>query len=113
MKKTIEIEGKDITFEANAYTPILYYSIFHRDVMREMESLGKNDSDISVILSDLAALMAVQHGKTFKELSEITRDDIGSFLMELSDPMSIIANAEEITGVWTDSVKTAVAAKKK
>jgi hypothetical protein len=66
-----------------------------------------------VILSDLAALMALQSGKTFKELSEITQDDIGSFHMGLEDPMSIIAKAEEITGIWTDSIKTTVDAKKK
>ena len=113
MQKKILIEGKEISFEANAYTPILYYRIFHKDIMREMESFTEDDSEISIILSNMAALMALQHGKTFSQLSQITVEDIGNFLMGFDDPMCFITNAKEITEVWTDSIQSKVEAKKK
>ena len=113
MQKSIEIEGKEVTFEANAYTPILYHNIFHRDIMREMESFTEDDSEISIIISNLAALMALQHGKTFSQLSQITVNDIGNFLMGFDDPMCFVGNAKEITEVWTNSIKSKTEAKKK
>lgn len=41
MTKTIEIDGREVTFRASAAIPRLYRNQFHRDIYRDLSDLQK------------------------------------------------------------------------
>ena len=43
MEKTIEIDGRPVTFRATAAIPRLYRLRFHRDIMQDMGSEGEKE----------------------------------------------------------------------
>lgn len=113
MVKTVDIGGKDIAFEANAYTPILYYRLFKRDLLREFSKADGEETDISLLTSDLAAVMALSHGKDFSELAKIDLDMVGKWLMSIENPLALIEKSDEIFEIWLGNQKSEVEPKKK
>lgn len=110
-KKTIEIEGKQVSFVSNAATPLLYREQFHRDLISDMKSIfdnwkdGHTDLDLSCI-EKIAYVMAKQGG------SENT-EDLLTWLGQFDGLLSIYQALPNIVELWQLNNATTSVAKKK
>lgn len=113
MKKTIEIDGKETVFEATAITPIIYHNVSGGDIVKDMEEMDDGTGDAFMIISMLAGVMALQPGKSLKELMDISRENVYEWLITIDSPLALVDKAKEIMDLWASSSRTTVQSKKK
>lgn len=77
MKKIIELDGKNVGFEANALTPRLYRHLFSRDLFTDMLTVTTAISDdikkkvqADEIVENVAYVMAGQYGEVPETIEE-------------------------------------------
>lgn len=85
MKKTININGKDIVFKANANTTRLYRKLFNQDIFKDIKKLtpqaeqGEIDAEGLEVFQNLAYVMAKQGGNEMPEEIEEWLDQFEMF----------------------------------
>lgn len=88
MKKEITVGGVAIPCVANAFTPILYRQIFHRDFMAEMQSFARLKGKKSTEYTDDDKALALERKESFSALAfcmkEQATDKKTSELVKLS-----------------------------
>lgn len=106
MKRTITIDGKEITFVANAKTPLFYQQWIGEDLLVIMPKLQKTSTPSATldVFSKLAYVMARQADPEVGELDEWL-DQFGIFSLYNALP--------QLTDMWGVENKTTVTAKKK
>ena len=88
--KTIEVDGKLVTFRASAAIPRLYRNKFHRDIYRDLSELQKgiDESDAEnssldtfslELFENIAWLMAKHADKTVPDTPEEWLDEFNTF----------------------------------
>lgn len=117
MEKTIEIDGRPVTFRATAAIPRLYRLRFHRDIMQDMARMREEilkaqkekasvPVDILTIFENVAFLMA-KHADPSMEA-----DTVEEWLENFSS-FSIYTVFPAISELWLENIRTLVEAKKK
>lgn len=117
MEKTIEIDGRPVTFRATAAIPRLYRLRFHRDIMQDMARMREEilkaqkekasvPVDILTIFENVAFLMA-KHAD-----SSMEADTVEEWLENFSS-FSIYTVFPAISELWLENIRTLVEAKKK
>lgn len=111
MKKIIELDGKNVGFEANALTPRLYRHKFLRDLFSDMLTVTSALSDdiekktqADEIVENVAYIMAGQYGDV-PETVEGWLEELGSV-----DTMRLFPVVMEL---WTANLYTTSTPKKK
>lgn len=109
MLKEVFFGETAVALKASAATPIRYKSIFHSDLLTDLNSIGENAENIDVI-SQLAYTMALQGvGSDFTAASQ---DTFYSWLDQF-EAMDILTAAPEIMNVYNTNAKVTSIAKKK
>ncbi len=114
--KTIDVDGKPVTFRASAAIPRLYRNKFHRDIYRDLNKLQKgiDDSDAEnssldtfslELFENIAWLMAKHADKTVPDSPEEWLDEFNTF--------SIYEILPQIIELWGLNVEQQVESKKK
>lgn len=103
MQGKIEINGQEMEFSCNGWTPFLFKEQFGEDIFKGISSMKDGDLDI-VFLSRLAWVMRKQ--------AEPSTPSIKDWL-ESMDMMDIVSKANEIVALWAKSMKTNSKSKKK
>lgn len=103
MFKTLNIEGKEVDFAANAATPFRYRQIFHKDLLSILGNEEKAQNEGVEAVTELAFVMAKQAekcdmGKLNEEVFLEWLEDFGS--------MAFVNNAEEILNVYMESTES-------
>lgn len=103
MTKTIKVGKKDISFTSNGATPLFYKQLFHKDLMKmlnsgdEIEIAGDNVPELAFIMAkqyDQANMMALTTNMYIEWLS-------------LFEPLDLILAGGEIVNVYlADSTGT-------
>lgn len=108
MEKLIQIDGKEMRMVANGATPLVYRTIFNRDVFDDLQSavVGEQLKDVSCI--ERLAYVLARQGKSIE-----TDTSLEEWLESLDDPMALIRAAGDILTLWLGNRKTMSAAKKK
>lgn len=121
MEKFIEIDGKQVLFKATARTPVLYRSLFGKDIFKDLASLTENmkkatekveaGGDLSVldigsleVFLNIAYVMARQADKTIPS-------DIDEWLDQFS-MFSIYQILPELLELWNLNMTQISEAKK-
>lgn len=104
MKKTITIDGKDITFVATAKTPILYKQFIGKDLFIEMNRVQEDPTAALDVFGNLAYVMARQADPEIGDLDEWF-DSFGVFSLYNALP--------QLTSMWNVETATSVETKKK
>ena len=113
--KTIDVDGKPVTFRASAAIPRLYRNKFHRDIYRDLNELQKgiDDSDAEnssldtfslELFDNIAWLMAKHADKTVPDSPEEWLDEFNTF--------SIYEILPQIIELWGLNVEQQVESKK-
>ena len=113
--KTIDVDGKPVTFRASAAIPRLYRNKFHRDIYRDLNELQKgiDDSDAEnssldtfslELFENIAWLMAKHADKTVQDSPEEWLDEFNTF--------SIYEILPQIIELWGLNVEQQVESKK-
>lgn len=115
MTKTIEIDGKQVSFRASAAIPRIYRIKFHRDIYKDLSALekaiGKNneeDSNLDLfsleMFENIAYIMAKHADPSIPDSPEEWLDNFGTF--------SIYQVLPQLIELWGLNVQTDVTAKK-
>lgn len=118
MEKLIEIDGKQVPFKATARTPVLYRSIFGKDIFKDLVRLTdkvkkatENNASESVlddetlqVFLNIAYIMARQADKTIPS-------DMGEWLDQFS-MFSIYQILPELLELWNMNMTQISEAKK-
>jgi len=115
LTKTIEIDGKEVTFKASAAIPRIYRMKFHRDIYKDLSELEKSVSaqkeensglDIPSLemFENIAYIMAKHADKTIPDTPEDWLDEFNTF--------SIYQVLPSIIELWGLNLKTDVQSKK-
>ena len=116
IRKTIEIDGKEVEFKASAAIPRIYRLKFQRDIYKDLTALEKaidsNDAENSTLDSfslemfeNIAYIMAKHaNPKTVPEEPEDWLEEFNTF--------SIYQVLPELIKLWGLNVQTQVSAKK-
>lgn len=113
--KTIEIDGREVTFRASAAIPRLYRNQFHRDIYRDLNELqkgmDKSDDESSTLdtfslelFENIAWLMARHADKEVPKTPEEWLDDFSTF--------SIYEILPQIIDLWGLNVEQQISSKK-
>lgn len=107
MLKTVTIGDKNVKLNANAATPIVYREMTGRDLFKDLapwlsgkEALGYD------VLSTMAYIMA-------RDAGEDVPDTISEWLAGFDGMLDVYNALPDIMGMWMNSTKTVVKAKKK
>ena len=114
--KTIDVDGRQVTFRASAAIPRLYRNKFHRDIYRDLSELQKviDESDAEnssldtfslELFENIAWLMAKHADKTVPDTPEEWLDEFGTF--------SIYEILPQIIELWGLNTEQQVTVKKK
>ncbi len=113
LTKTVNIDGKDVTFRASAAIPRIYRNKFHRDIYKDLQkSIDENDPENSALDSfslelfeDISYIMA-KHAdpQRVPDTPDEWLDQFGTF--------SIYQVLPEIIELWGLNVQTQVESKK-
>ena len=100
LTKTVNIDGKDVTFRASAAIPRIYRNKFHRDIYKDLHDLFSLElfEDISYIMAKHADPQGVP------DTPDEWLDQFGTF--------SIYQVLPEIIELWGLNVQTQVESKK-
>lgn len=104
MKKTITIDGKDITFVATARTPLLYKQYIGKDLFTEMNRVQTDQAAALDVFGNLAYVMAKQADPEIGDIDEWF-DSFGLFSLYTALP--------QLTSMWGVETATSVETKKK
>lgn len=109
MKGTVKIGNKNVEMFANAFTPVLYKRIFHKDFLMESQ---KKDMDMT-IFQELAFVMAKQATATnAKELMNgLTVDDYYEWLADF-EAMEIMESVNDIFALYHSQTRSTSRSKK-
>lgn len=113
--KTIEIDGREVTFRASAAIPRLYRNQFHRDIYRDLNELQKSmnqsgeesstlDTFSLELFENIAWLMAKHADKEVPDTPEEWLDDFSTF--------SIYEILPQIIDLWGLNVEQQINSKK-
>lgn len=116
MKKTIEIDGKQVAFRASAAIPRIYRVRFHRDIYRDLKSIessiGKEDGKDSNLdmfslemFENIAYVMAKHADKNIADTPEEWLDEFNTF--------SIYQVLPELIELWGLNTQADIQSKKK
>ena len=115
LTKTVNIDGKDVTFRASAAIPRIYRNKFHRDIYKDLHDLQKsideNDPENSALDSfslelfeDISYIMAKHADPSIPDTPEEWLDEFSTF--------SIYQVLPQIIELWGLNVRADVEAKK-
>ena len=115
IRKTVQIDGKDVTFAASATIPRLYRAKFKRDIFKDMVKLdsaykdrAQGNSELEIddleIFENVAYIMALHADPTIPPTIEEWLDQFEMF--------SIYEVLPEIVELWGSNLYTDVEAKK-
>ncbi len=115
LRKTVNIDGQDVPFQASAATPRYYRAKFNRDIYRDLEKLegsykDRTEDDIELEIEDLeifenvAYIMAYQANPTIPATIESWLDQFEMF--------SIYQVLPEIMELWGKNMQSEAVAKK-
>lgn len=103
MFKTLNIDGKDIEFSANAATPFRYRQIFHKDLLSILGNEEKAQNEGVEAVTELAFVMAKQAEKA--DMGKLNEDMFYEWL-EGFGSMAFVNGAEDILNVYMESTET-------
>lgn len=109
MKKTIEIGGNNISFVANAATPLYYKQFFKKDLLKQLNS-GDGLEIAGDSIPELAFIMAKQADKA--DMMHLKFEHFTEWL-ERFNALDIVLNSEEILSVYFTDLQADVEPKKK
>ena len=115
LTKTVEIDGKEVTFRASAAVLRIYRMKFHRDIYKDLDTLQKSvdtsSEDASTldtfsleIFENIAYVMAKHADPSVPDTPEEWLDQFNTF--------SIYQVLPEIIDLWGLNVQTEIEAKK-
>ncbi len=116
MEKTINIDGRDITFRASAAIPRLYRIKFRRDIFSDMIKISEDikaskkkaiSAEALSAFENIAYLMA-RHA----DPAQVQKKTVEEWLDNFST-FSIYKIFPEIIGLWADNMETKSEPKKK
>ena len=103
MFKTLNIDGKEIEFSANAATPFRYRQIFHKDLLSILGNEEKAQNEGVEAVTELAFIMAKQAEKA--DMGKLNEEVFFEWL-EGFGSMAFVNNAEDILNVYMESTET-------
>ena len=115
LRKTMNIDGRDVPFQASAATPRYYRIKFQRDIYKDLEKLEgsykdrmSSDTELEIedleIFENVAYIMAYQANPTIPETIEDWLDQFEMF--------SIYQILPEIMELWGKNMQSESVAKK-
>lgn len=105
MKRTIEIDGKEITFKATARTPLLYKQWIGKDLFTELNRLQTETEASLEVFGNLAFVMARQADSNIG-------DDIDEWFDQF-EMFSLYSALPQLSDMWTVEMKSTSVPKKK
>ena len=116
IKKTIEIDDKQVIFKASAAIPRIYRLKFGRDIYKDLlsleKSVGNNNQDESVLdlfslemFENIAFIMAKHEDNAIPDTPEEWLDEFNTF--------SIYQILPQLIELWGLNVQTQIESKKK
>lgn len=103
MFKTLNIDGKDIEFSANAATPFRYRQVFHKDLLSILGNEEKAQNEGVEAVTELAFIMAKQAEKA--DMGKLNEEVFFEWL-EGFGSMAFVNNAEDILNIYMESTET-------
>lgn len=103
MFKTLNIDGKEIEFSANAATPFRYRQVFHKDLLSILGNEEKAQNEGVEAVTELAFIMAKQAEKA--DMGKLNEEVFFEWL-EGFGSMAFVNNAEDILNIYTESTET-------
>ena len=115
LRKTVNIDGQDVPFQASAATPRYYRAKFQRDIYKDLEKLESSykdrlsdDTELEIedleIFENVAYIMAYQANPTIPATIESWLDQFEMF--------SIYQVLPEIMELWGKNMQSEAVAKK-
>lgn len=104
MKRTITIDGKDITFVATARTPLLYKQYTGRDLFLDLNRMQEDQGNALEVFGNLAYVMAKQADPGIGDMDEWF-DGFGMF--------SIYTALPQLSDMWAVEMASTSSPKKK
>ena len=116
VRKTIEIDGAPVTFQASAATPRLYRNLFRRDIFADMEHLmnamsGQDENNSGLDVLDLELFENVAFTMA-KQADPSIPDDVVAWLDQY-EMFSIYYILPHLIELWGVNVESMSEAKKK
>lgn len=112
MDKIINIDGRDVTFKANAATPRRYRAQFGQDLLVDIQAIideaGKGEAlspEALTNFENFAFVMAKQADESLPATPDEWLEDFGMF--------SIYNILPQLVELWTESTRTTSTSKKK
>lgn len=127
IKKTVEIEGREVTFASSGYLPFVYRKLIDRDLIKDMSRLMKSYKKLQSLPEDapeeevLEAQLDIVDLRTFADVSwtmlKYAGEDVGEtadeWLESLDGAFAFMEVMPVVMDLWTKTNKTtAVPAKK-
>ena len=103
MFKTLNINGKEIEFSANAATPFRYRQVFHKDLLSILGNEEKAQNEGVEAVTELAFIMAKQAEKA--DMGKLNEEVFFEWL-EGFGSMAFVNNAEDILNIYMESTET-------
>ena len=103
MFKTLNIDGKEVEFSANAATPFRYRQIFHKDLLSILGDEEKAQNEGVEAVTELAFIMAKQAEKA--DMGKLNEEVFFEWL-EGFGSMAFVNNAEDILNIYMESTET-------
>jgi hypothetical protein len=103
MFKTLNIDGKEVEFSANAATPFRYRQIFHKDLLSILGNEEKAQNEGVEAVTELAFIMAKQAEKA--DMGKLNEEVFFEWL-EGFGSMAFVNNAEDILNIYMESTET-------
>jgi len=103
MFKTLNIDGREVEFSANAATPFRYRQIFHKDLLSILGNEEKAQNEGVEAVTELAFIMAKQAEKA--DIGKLNEELFFEWL-EGFGSMAFVNNAEDILNIYMESTET-------
>ena len=103
MFKTLNIDGREIEFSANAATPFRYRQVFHKDLLSILGNEEKAQNEGVEAVTELAFIMAKQAEKA--DMGKLNEEVFFEWL-EGFGSMAFVNNAEDILNIYMESTET-------
>lgn len=100
MYKTIEIDGKELEFAANAATPFRYKQVFKSDLFAVLGNEERAEEQGAEVVMRLAYIMHNQAQKV--DMNKLNEDGFIEWLEGFSS-MAFVNSAEDIINAYMDS----------
>ena len=100
MKKTINIDGREMEFAANAATPFRFRQVFKKDLFSVLGNEQKAQEEGIDTVAELAFIMAKQAEKA--DMAQLNEEAFIEWLEQFG-AMAFMESAEEILNVYLDT----------